>query len=199
MKKRPKLILLIHSLIFILLFLTPLIYSDLFVFLTMSKTFLLYLVAQIVFFLWLYLALVEKEYRPKNNILIWFTAGFLFIYTVSAIFGINPEYSFWGSLSRTTGLITIYHVALLALVLYSTVKDSKTWNVLLFSISSSAMILSIFSFLSFMGIKFFQQFSLDLGVTAGNSSYAGTYLLIGFFVSIYLIKQSPKFRGQSEH
>lgn len=188
--KKPNIISAIHLAIVFLLFILPLIFSSDFVYVTTFKTLVFYFITQILFFVWLYIAILNKEYRPKNKKILWIVIAFLFFYTLAGVLGINKEYSFWSSFSRGTGLITIYHVFALGLVLYSTVKDKKTWDMLFSSSVFSAVVLSLFTMFSYLNIgKLSSMFPENAGPT-GNSSYTGSYLLITLFISIYLLINS---------
>lgn len=132
--------------------------------------------------MWLYVVLKQKEYLPPKHPILIAGGIFLFLYTVSGIFGVSPEVSFWSSISRMSGLVLLYHVGAFVLILVSTVRDRRTWNKIFTAFVGSGFIVALMSYLPYFG--------LDLPVDSrggpgiGNSSFAGAYLLFTFFLHV---------------
>jgi len=187
MNQKPFLIKIIHYLLIGIVFLTPLCVTNQFVFSpTPEKTFLFFTLVEIAAAFWLVVVFAKKEYFSLHHPI--FIAGglFLFVYTVAGVFGDSPESSFFSSISRMSGLILLYHVALFAVLLFTTVRDKETWHRILITAVSAGGIVAILEW----GHDLFDFSQLASGSTIGNSSYAGTYLLFVFFIAVILFFHS---------
>ena len=186
MQPKPFLISTIHFLLASIVFLIPLFFTNQFVFaFTPAKTFLFYLLVEVVFSLWLFAALQNKKYFPPLSSVLIAGGVFLALYTLSGILSVSPEYAFWSSISRMSGLILLYHVAAFVLVLIATVRTKETWRMLFWASVISASVVAVLSYLYIYGI----QIGLTVvrnDATIGNTSYIGTYLLFNFFFVLIL-------------
>lgn len=189
MIKRPAPIIAIHFLLTAVVFLIPIFSSNAFIFrFTTAKTLLLYLLVEVAFTIWLYLLLTQKEYLPLRSPVLMAGAIFLSIYTIAGVFSLSPEVSFFSGMSRMTGLVFLYHIAAFLILLVSTVRDRKTWDKLFTATVLSGAVVAI--------VSYFQSFSIlpVYGATLGNSSDAGTYLMLVGFVSIFMFFKSQNQR-----
>src|SRR5258708_23497499 len=90
---------------------------------TVPKTAFFEVLVEVMFFLWLALAIVDKQYRPKMTPLMWGIATYLAVLTVAALTGVDPLRSFFSSFTRAYGVVLIYHLAALALVGYALARE----------------------------------------------------------------------------
>jgi len=174
-----------------LIFLTPLILLSKAYFPFVGPKSLYFMgLCQIIFFVWLYLAIRHKEYRPKlNPILICFTL-FLIVLILSSVFGIDFSRSFWSKYERVTGLLMWFHLFGFFLVISSTFKKSDWKKIFIASVSISLLI-SCFAILEHFGVEKL-KFSDRGGSTLGNSSFLGTYILFNIFLALYLFFKEKK-------
>ena len=190
MYKKPALIKIIHFIIISTFFLVPIFFTKQFIVeFTPEKVFLFYLLAEMVFFLWIITILQNKKYFIPKSPLLLVGAIFLISYTISGILSPSPEIAFWSTTSRMTGLIFLYHLAAFILVLASVVKEKETWRRIFWSSILAAAIVSIMSYLDQSGFGII-ALSSQTGSVLGNSSYAGTYLLFNFFLATLLFIQT---------
>lgn len=172
----------------------PLIKSYYFPFIS-PKTFFFYGAVEIVFVLWLFTILVDKSYRLSKKQFLFFIPLSLYIawLTITGFFAVNPTLSFWSTLERGTGLLTLYHALAFTLVVASLVKrDGLPYLYTLFKwIISGAFILALSVWtgnegfnLAYNAIKNSQG-----GGLMGNSSLAAPYLLFSLFFGIFLLLQ----------
>ncbi|MCA9353491.1 O-antigen ligase family protein [Candidatus Nomurabacteria bacterium] len=107
---------------------------------------------------------------------------------VSAILGVDFSRSFWSDIQRETGLLTVLVLLILSFV-NSQILTKNDWFSFLKSLIVSS---SIFSFLYIFGQNGlwiinkrvgFLNFATD-GMTFGNSTFAGAYLALTFFITI---------------
>lgn len=172
--------------------LTPLLVSNRFFFPFVGpKSIYFMAIVEIIFFVWLILAIFDKSCRPKFNVLTISILIFLLIITLSGIFGVNPSNSFWSKHERITGLLMMYHLFAFFLVLKSTFKSKKEWMWLLYASIGVGVLISILSFRPEI-LKISSASARD-GATLGNSSFLGSYLLFNFFFALYALLESKKF------
>jgi O-antigen ligase/cytochrome c-type biogenesis protein CcmH/NrfG len=146
---------------------------------------------EIIFTAWLVLIIHAKKYRPKLNIVLIAVLLFIISMTVSSIFGISFDNSFWSKFERMSGLLVHLHLVGFFLVLSSTFKKKFQWKNFFFINVSVGLIISIISFISEASVEGL-IFAARGGATLGNSSFLGTYLLFCSFFAIYLFLNSKK-------
>ena len=168
-----------------LIFLTPLILASKFYFPFVGPKSLYFMgVCQIIFFVWLYLAINYKRYRPKLNSVLIALVLFLIVLILSSVLGVDFSRSFWSKYERMTGLLMWLHLFAFFLVISSTFKKRDWEKVFIISILVSVLI-SSGALLEKIGIRIF-KFSDRGGLTLGNTSFLGTYLLFNVFLALYL-------------
>jgi len=191
-KEKPILLRTIHILIIGIVSVIPIFFTKQFVFaFTPEKTFLFYILSEVISFLWIYLAINNVHYRVKWSPVIIAGLIFLFFYTFSGIISVSPEVSFWSSISRFSGLVLLYHIAAFVLVITSTVRERGIWMLILWSSVISSSIVALISYLGPFGLKLI-NISPQSASLMGNTSYEGTYLLLNIFLAILLFELTNK-------
>ncbi len=158
-----------------------------------SKTFFMYGVVEILFFLWLYVAFKDRQYRLSKKTLLMFAIPSVVLtwMTLATIYAVNPNLAFWSSLGRGTGLLTFYHVFAFALVTASLVKKSgMTYVTSLFQYfiaGSSLLALSVWMGVDGFHLPFTVLKTDAGGGFAGNSTLAAGYFLFTLAVSLFLL------------
>ncbi len=179
-----------------IIFFTPILYFGVNFFspYTTSKTFFFYGLTEIVFVLWLYLISVKPEYRLPKKIWICFTPLLVFLgwLTIAGISGVRPELSFWSSLMRGTGLITLYHGLALSLVVASLISTkglSSYGRSLLTWFLNGSFVLALSVWLGNEGLNLSAEFLQKSkgGGLIGNSSLAATYLIFTLFLGLFTL------------
>ena len=180
---------------YLTVFLTPLLYfgGRFYIPYSTSKTFFFYGIVELIIVAWLFLLVIDNKYRLSRRALLLFSPLFVFIIwlTISGIFGVNPEMSFWSSLGRGTGLITIYHCLGLSLVVASLIKSEgeKYLKKLLFWFlnGSFAIVLSVWFGNEGLNLPLeFLQKSKGGGLI-GNSSLTASYLIFAVFLGLFFL------------
>jgi len=163
-----------------LIFLAPLIFSPRFFFPFVGpKSLYFFALSEIIIFCWLILIFVCPSFKPKKNAILISLIIYLFIFTLSTIFGVNPSYSFWSKHERMTGLLMQLHLFGFFLALSSTFDKEDFKNFFVASIFI-ALLTGIF------GVLNVENRSMRGGGTIGNESFLGTYLLFNIFFALYL-------------
>lgn len=179
---------------YFIVFLLPILYfgSSRYLAFTTSKTFFFYGCVEIIFAFWVYTLFVDEKYRLSKKMLLLFTPFSVYIIwlTISGVLSLNWEMSFWSSLGRGTGLITLYHTIALACVVSSLVKLNNFSYIkkLIISFIAGSFILIISIWLGSEGFNLsygFLQKSKGGGLI-GNSSLSATYLIFSLFFAFFL-------------
>ncbi|MDP2950802.1 MAG: hypothetical protein Q8N55_00285, partial [bacterium] len=140
---------------------------------------------QLAFFSWLLLMFYFKKYRPKlSRVLIVFSL-FLVVLTLSTLLGVDPSRSFFSKFERMTGLLMWLHLFGLFLALSSTFKKLSQWRKFFYvSLGIASLIVVMFLIVEFANTAYTTKYGKDIftfarggGVTLGNSSFLGTYLV----------------------
>ena len=171
---------------------TPLIYSSKYYFPFVGPKSLYFMFfCQVVFFAWLILAIYNKNYRPKKNAVILAFGLFIFLMAISSAFGVDPSRSFWSKFERMSGLLMWFCMFGFSLAVSCTLKTIKEWKNIFFVSLGVAFIVAVFGILEKFGVKAV-TFSDRMGVTLGNTSFLGSYLMFNFFIGGYLFFQERK-------
>ncbi|MDI6717429.1 MAG: O-antigen ligase family protein [Patescibacteria group bacterium] len=187
----------IKYLIYLLVVVIPLFYFPTIMFpFQLSKTVIFQILTEIIFALWLGLAILNKKFRPKLTLLTISLCIFMFIAVVSAIFGSDWRISLWSNESRSLGLVGLFHFFSLFLVAAS-LKREIGWEYLwslsfgsavavsLIGISQKFLVLSRGSnewfYIIYSGIP------ERIGSTFSNPAFMAGYLLFNFFIGLYIL------------
>ena len=124
------------------------------------KTVLFEILVEVMFALWLALAITHKKYRPRLNVLSAVLLAFAGVLTATAAFGADFQSSVWSTPARALGLFALWHFVALFFVLASLGRDidwRKVWWVSLATsvVASLEAILSVYS--SFLRAEFLEQ------------------------------------------
>ena len=173
----------------VLLGLLPFINSD-YIFYGAVNTKLFFIIGMIdVFLIWGAWSIFQGSIKItlRRSWFLYALTAALFIFYVSAILGVYPERSLWSDILRGTGLLFLTHLALFA-VLVGQVFTERDWSLLRRTILVSS---GVFGFLTIFGKNGF-GFSGDFlwinlveqGLTFGNGTFAGVYLLLAFILGL---------------
>lgn len=170
-----------------LILFTPLIVNSNFFFPFVAPKSLYFMaLSQIIFFFWLALIFINSKYKPKFNLLLLGLLIYLFSFTFSSIFGVNPSYSFWSKYERMSGLLMQLHLFGFFLALSSTFNEEDFKKFFAFSI-----ILAIWA--GIYAVYNVENQTMRGGGYLGNESFLGTYLLFNCFFALYLVFTTKDF------
>lgn len=152
-----------------------------------GKGFFFRVIVEIVFALWLVLAMADKNYRPKSSPVFWALATVVAVLTLSTIFGVNPYRSFWSNFERMEGLISHLHLFAYFLVLASVLKSWRDWRKFFYALAVSGAGMALYGYLQAFGVL---AISIQSGPRAdgafGNASYMAIFMLFNAFLAAYL-------------
>src|SRR3989344_2033573 len=104
---------------------------------------------------------------------------------LTAFLGVFPERSLWSDIFWSSGVLFLTHAALLA-VLLSELLTERDWTLVRRSITFSAGLFALLLIIGVQGLgatnKLLGMNFEETGLTFGNETYAGVYLLLAFMV-----------------
>jgi len=192
----------ILNVVLYLILLTPLLISSKYVFpFITGKTMYFRILVEIAVFLYVALALFNKKYRPKMNKLIWAVVIFGIIVGLTGIFGVDAYKSFWGTIERGEGFLTISHLIVFFLILCWTLKTKDEWLNYLSGLVVVGLLVDFYALLQKAEVEKFFLFGNiihsgegRLSSTLGNAAFLGAFTLAQFFISLLLLLKR-KFLG----
>ena len=152
-----------------------------------GKGFIFRIAVEIIFALWIILAILDKNYRPKLSPVLWAAGAVVFVLTLSTIFGANPYRSFWSNYERMEGLISHLHLFAYFLVLTGVFKTSIRWRRFFCVVSASGALMALYGYRQALGLT---AISLQSGIRAdgtfGNASYMAVFMILNAFIATHL-------------
>lgn len=136
----------------------------------------------------------------KSRPLLYVGLATLAVYWLCAFLGVFPAGSFFADIQRSSGVFFLTHLFILAVIVgeFFTERD---WSVVRRTIAISGAIFGVLTFLGTEGVGLSSHFLWgNLGVngfTFGNSTFAGTYLMLAFALAlIEIVKTAPRTRSR---
>lgn len=176
--------------IFISLFLPLVIFSQYISPFHFGKMIVFRSLVEIMAVFYILLILVNKNYRPKWNILLISFSVFTGLYFFTGLVGVNFYNSFWGSLERMGGIFSFLHFWGYFIILTSIIKSKEDWD----------KVLKLSVIVGFLSILFAYGQRLRLGNffvgwqhgervigTIGNPALFAGYLLFIFYLALLFL------------
>jgi len=176
-----------------LILLTPLLFSPTSIYPTVfPKTIYFRILVEIIFFLYISLLLTaqdwRKKYLPEISSIFISLLIFIVILALSTLKSINPWRSFWGTMERMEGFITIFHFFIFFLILVSIFKSKRDWLSLLRATLLLSILVGVAGIIQKMRIFHFYGLPGEprISATFGNPVFYGGYLVLIIFLAIFL-------------
>ncbi|MCX6701622.1 MAG: O-antigen ligase family protein [Candidatus Zambryskibacteria bacterium] len=158
-----------------------------------GKGFAFRILVEILFGLFVMLAFIDKEYRPKFS---WLTKSFIlftFIILIADLLGQNPYKSLWSNYERMEGFVLLAHLLLYYLVVSSVINTKELWNKLFNTSIFASVLMSFYGLFQLAGKIGISQGGVRLDGTFGNATYLAIYLVLHIFLCLYmLVSESQK-------
>lgn len=178
---------------------TPLFFAKHFMFPFIApKVFVFQAIAALVFGIWLFLALLDREYRPR---LTWLTAAvllFLGVMTVASLSGLDLHRSLWSTQERALGLVALYHFAAIFLVLGS-LREKLDWQRYFEASFWVSLVAAAGAVLHIYDPGFFFDQNPEVvrpGSFLGNPSFLAAYLLFHIFLGLWIASRRYEVRSR---
>jgi O-antigen ligase/Tfp pilus assembly protein PilF len=173
--------------IFILPFMAFIVPADMFFPYITGKNFLFRVVVEVIFALWLLLALADKKYWPEISPLLYAVSATVLVLVLSTVFGANPYRSFWSNYERMEGLVSHLHLFAYFLVLGGSLKGEEVRRWFLYALAASGALMAVYGWFQFFG---WMQISMQSGPRAdgsfGNAAYMAVFMLFNVFLLAYI-------------
>ncbi len=173
--------------LFIIPFIVFLVPSGMFFPFIVGKGFAFRIIVEILFGLFVALAFVDKEYRPKVSWLSKSILLFMAVMLVADLLGQNPFKSIWSNYERMEGFMLILHLGMFYFVTSSVLKTKEIWNWFFNTTIFASVLMSFYGLLQLAGAITISQGGARLDGTLGNSAYMAIYLVFHIFLSAYMM------------
>ena len=164
----------------------PFIVSDSFFFpFITGKNFTFRILVEVVFALWVVLALYEPSVRPKKSAFLYALGAFLVSLGISTLLAENPHKAFWSNFERMEGYLSLLHIGAYFLVASSMLSAERIWKAFWnTSIGVSAAVAGV-GVLQLLGALAINQGGVRVDATFGNATYLAVYMLFHVFLTLY--------------
>ena len=141
--------------------------------------------------LWVGVQVVRQKLEvsvSKGQWFLWSLGAVAVVFVLASVLGVYPERSWWSDILRSTGVFYLFHVLALAIML-GALATASDWQLIRRAAIISGGVFGFFSILGsfglglihgpLIGIEFGQE-----GLTFGNSTFAGAYLMIALILGL---------------
>lgn len=162
--------------------------SMLFPFIT-GKNFAFRIIVEIIFALWVALAVLRSDYRPRLTPLFKAVTVFTAIVFLADIFSLNPWRAFFSNYERMEGFMMLGHLYLYFVILSSVFKDRRDWLTFFHVTLAASLIVSFIALLQKFGYRVSLQGGFRVDSTIGNPTYLASYLVFHVWLLVLLLKK----------
>lgn len=180
----------IWTLIYVLLLVPFIVSNTMFFPYITGKAFTFRIVTEIIFGLWLILAIKFKEFRPKFSWIFAAAGIFTLVLLVADLNAVAPHKAFWSNFERMEGWVTIIHLFAYLLVLGSMLYTEKLWLWFLRANIFAGVVLAVTSIDNGQEVRF--------SGPLGNPIYISVYFLFIFFFALVLLYKDVLVRHISD-
>lgn len=156
-----------------------------------GKNFLFRVLVEILFGLFLILAVRDANYRPRFS---WLLGAFLFFIAavgLADLFSENPYKSFWSNYERMEGYVTFLHLFAYFVIAATILKTEKIWERLLQTWIGLSIVMGLYAVLQYAGVLDIHQSTSRLDGTLGNATYLAIYAVLNLFLAAFLFLRHP--------
>lgn len=190
----------LKKIIFIGIFAIPFIpiifFNDLALPLITGKNFVFRVIIEVLFGVWLLLAIYDKKYRPKLSLISGAIVTFLVVMAIANFLGADPYKSFWGDFQRMEGFITLLHLFVYFLIASTVLNTEKLWNSFFNKSIGASVALSVIALFQLAGLVGINTTEGRLDSTMGNATYFALYLLLHIFLSMFMLARHRGLKGR---
>ncbi len=154
-----------------------------------GKNFTFRIIIEIIFGLWVFLAVADEKYRPKKSLIAWSFIAVLAAMTLATIFGEDSYRSFWSNYERMEGLIAYLHLGAFFLVIISMLSTVKLWRWFLHTSLVVNVMLGIYAIRQVFNTALISHSGFRVDTTFGNSTYFAIYLVFHIFIAAIFLFQ----------
>ncbi len=155
---------------------------------TLAKILFFQAAVEILFFLWLALAVSSPRYRPRPTPLLIAGGVFLSAMFLASINGVDFWRSFWSTYERGIGLFAFLHLAALGMVVSSLYRELP-WKKIFYGSLIASVAVDLIAYAQFYipSLLLVEDPGSRPGATFGNPTFMAGYLVLNVFIAIYLL------------
>lgn len=151
-----------------------------------GKNFEFRILIEVLFAIYLYLAISDPDYRPKRSSILYSVLLLVGAFTLATIFSENVEKSFWSNSERMAGLINWIHQLMYFVMLIGVMQSKRLWNWWWHIMLGSMTGMAIFGLIQkFDPAVVINQGGLRVDGTFGNAIYMAVFMLFGVFMALF--------------
>ncbi len=154
-----------------------------------GKGFAFRIIVEIIFALWLILALRDSEYRPRVSHILTGVLFFISVLFVANIFGVAPYKSFWSNFERMEGFMALLHHFLYFLVAGAMLTSERLWSFFFHTSIGVSLFLGFYALMQISGELVINQGGVRVDGTFGNAAYFAAYLLVHIFLLLFYLSR----------
>ncbi len=155
-----------------------------------GKGFAFRIIVEIVAALYVLLACIDVEYRPKLSLITKAVLVFTGIVFIAVLLGENPAKSLWSNYERMEGFVLIAHLALYYIVASSIFHTKEWWDKFWNTSLIASALISGYGFMQLAGLATINQGGVRLDATFGNASYLAIYIVFHMFLATQFFIQA---------
>ena len=157
-----------------------------------GKNFTFRILVEVLFGLWLILALRNSAYRPRFSWTWIALAVFVGIVLIADLHGANPMKSIWSNFERMDGWITLGHLLAYFFVIGTVLNTEKLWMAFFNTTVGASVLMGLYGLIQLSGHAVINQGGVRVDGKFGNATYLAIYMLIHIFITLILLY---KWRG----
>lgn len=162
-----------------------------------QKTLLFRILIEIVILAYFFLAVLNKDYRPKKSLIFWFFSAFILVMLATTFTSQSITRSWWGNWERMFGTFFYLHFYLWFLALAGVFKRIKYWNYLLNISLFASVIICLYSISQRLSLfNTFQSGLERVNGTIGNAAFLSSYLLFHFFIALLFFVEKNHWKAR---
>ena len=150
-------------------------------------------IIEVVFALWVLLALRHPAHRPPRSPLLLLLGAALGVALLTAFLGANPQHSLWSSYERMQGVLDSAHWFAFAVVLASVLRTMRHWRILLnlnLAASLAMALLAVAEGLELQDASWLDWRKAKVTATLGNEAFLSTYVLLNILIALGFLLHS---------
>ena len=156
-----------------------------------GKNFGFRMAVELLFAVWVGLAVFREAYRPKLTPLFKASTIFIVILFLADLLSPNPYRAFFSNYERMEGFMMIFHLYLYFIMLLSVFRR-RDWVIFFHTTIIASLMVSYVALLQKLGLRVSMQGGFRVDSTIGNPTYLAEYLVFHFWVLLLLTYRSWK-------
>lgn len=151
-----------------------------------GKNFAFRMIVEILFALWIGIAIIREEYRPKLTPIFKTATVFTVILFLADLLSPNPYRAFFSNYERMEGFMMLFHLYLYFVMLVSVFRR-RDWIIFFHTSLIASVLVSYIGFLQKLGYRVSIQGGFRVDSTIGNPTYLAAYLVFHLWILLLLM------------